>query len=276
MAPKEFIRSVRTRFKNRISWLIKRRIKDVCDDIVELKQWVSLQQIREKLPRLPPKTLQIRVAGAYYPEFFQQGEGMWCDMDAILKTQGTSVFSFERILDFGCGCGRLLIPGSLLMAPGKLSGTDIDEQAIQWLKENYECFDDLGVNGFTPPTKYPDGHFDFVFAISIFTHLPEEMELAWLRELSRILRPGGYGIFTIQSENVFHLVIQQMSRNDLQAKGFAYESDRITEGLPEFYQNSFHTHDYIRREWGKIFEVVALQVKGVARHQDAVLVRKRS
>ena len=64
MAPKAFINNFRARFKNRVSWLIKRRIQDVRDDITELQQWVSLRQIREKLPPIPPKALQIRVAGA--------------------------------------------------------------------------------------------------------------------------------------------------------------------------------------------------------------------
>src|SRR5271169_4832404 len=141
MRPKAFVQNIRTRFKNRVGWLIKRRIQDVCDDIIELKQTVSLQQIREKLPPIPPKALQIRVAGAYYPEFFKHGEAMIYDLDSILKTQGTSMFNFDRILDFGCGCGRLLIPGSLLIPPGRLNGTDIDEHAIQWLKEHYACFD---------------------------------------------------------------------------------------------------------------------------------------
>jgi SAM-dependent methyltransferase len=276
MGPKAFAKNLRTRFKNRVSWLIKRRIMDVRDDITELQQWVSLQQIREKHPPIPPKALQIRVAGAYYPEFFKHGANMFNDLDAMLKTQGTSLLKFERLLDFGCGCGRLLIPGSLLMPPGKLSGTDIDEQAIQWLKENYTCFHDLGVNGFEPPTKYPDGQFDFVFGISIFTHLPEEMELAWLNELSRIIQPGGYGIFTIHCENFFHLLTRQTSRDELQHKGFAYETDRITAGLPEFYQNSFHTHEYVRREWSRFFEVVAIHTKGVGNNQDAVMVRKRA
>jgi hypothetical protein len=46
--------------------------------------------------------------------------------------------------------------------------------------------------------------------------------------------------------------------------------------LPDFYQTAFHTHEYIRREWSRHFEVVAIHAKGVGNHQDAVLVRKRA
>jgi hypothetical protein len=48
-----------------------------------------------------------------------------------------------------------------------------------------------------------------------------------------------------------------------------------TEGLPDFYQTAFHTHEYVQREWNKYFEIVNIKTKGIGQHQDAVLVRKR-
>ncbi len=169
MALKAQVEKIRGRFKERISWLIKRRLKDMCDYNAEFGQYISLLQLKEKLPPIPPKALQVRVAGAYYPEFFKHGRDMFYDIENILKKQGLSAFNFDRILDFGCGCGRFLIPLNYLMPPGKLNGTDIDEQAIQWLKENYACFNDLSVNGSAPPTKYLDGTFDFVFQCSAYS-----------------------------------------------------------------------------------------------------------
>jgi SAM-dependent methyltransferase len=267
---------IRTKIKKEVSRLIKRQLQDMCDHDTEVGQYISLLQLKEKLPPIPPKALQTRVAGAYYPEFFKHGRDMFYDIENILKKQGLSAFNFDRILDFGCGCGRFLIPLSFLMSPGKLCGTDIDGQAIQWLKENYACFDDLNVNDSAPPTKYPDGTFDFVFSVSIFTHLPEEMQDAWLKELSRIVKPGGYGVFTVQGENFFHQVTKNSARIELLKKGFFYQNTRAIDGLPEFYQTAYHTHEYIRREWSRYFEVVAVHSKGVGNHQDAVLVRKRT
>ncbi len=275
MALKAQVERLRVRFKQRVSWLLKRRLKDMCDYDAEFGQYISLLQLKEKLPPIPPKELQIRVAGAYYPEFFKHGRDMFYDIENILKKQGLSAFNFDHILDFGCGCGRFLIPLSYLMPPGKLSGTDIDEQAIQWLQENYRCFHNLNVNGFAPPTKYADGTFDFVYSISIFTHLPEEMQHAWLKELARIIRPGGYGVFTVHGENCFHHLVRKTDRNELLEKGFFYDKGRGTDGLPEFYQTAFHTEEYIQREWTRYFEVVAIHAKGVGNHQDAVLVRNR-
>lgn len=270
------MQKIRTRFKQRVSHLLKRRLQDFADYDAEHAQYFSLLQMQGKLPPIPPKALQVRVAGAYYPKFFTHGRDMFADIEGILQTQGLSAYKFERILDFGCGCGRFLIPLSYQMPPGRLSGTDIDGEAIQWLKEYYPCFHDLDVNGFAPPTKYADGTFDLVYSISIFTHLPEDMQHAWLKELARIIRPGGVGVFTVHGEKFFQALAKRTSRNELMKKGFFYNEGVVTDGLPEFYQTAFHTHEYIRREWQRHFEVVSIHTEGVGKHQDAVLVRKRA
>ncbi|MDB6064997.1 MAG: Methyltransferase type 11 [Pedosphaera sp.] len=250
-------------------------VNERVDDLsVQINQIVSLLGLKYQLPAIPPKHLQVRVAGGYRAAFFELGKSMFQDLEGLLQNHGLSMFQFNRMLDFGCGCGRFLIPMSHRMDPKKLSGTDIDAEAIQWLRANYPIFDDLDVNDCAPPTKYPDGTFDFVFSVSIFTHLPEEMQHAWLKELARIMAPGGYGIFTTHGEKHYpHL--SAPARGQLLEKGFYYHVGGKTEGLPDFYQTSFHTHDYIRREWGRYFEIVALQKRGLADHQDTVLVKKR-
>jgi SAM-dependent methyltransferase len=240
-----------------------------------LEQFVSLARMKGAVPPIPPKHLQVRVAGAYYPTFFEHGKRMFHDLEALLQSQGQSFSGFENILDFGCGCGRFLIPMSFLLPPGKFSGTDIDQEAIGWLRENYPAFRDLDVNQFQPPTKYAAATFDFVYSVSIFTHLPEAMEESWLAELARIIKPGGYGLFTTHGANYVHL-LTAAERAELTAKGFCYRVGQPTDGLPEFYQTSFHTVAYIREKWARHFEVLAVREKGLDGAQDAVLVRKKS
>jgi hypothetical protein len=43
--------------------------------------------------------------------------------------------------------------------------------------------------------------------------------------------------------------------------------------LPDFYQTAFHSHEYIKREWGKYFDVLSIQTRGMSEHQDTVLLR---
>jgi SAM-dependent methyltransferase len=249
------------------------RLRHLEDTVTQLHQLIFLLSAKNPLPPIPPKHLQTRVAGAYYPAFFEHGRGMFQDLELILKKQGLSMFHFDKILDFGCGCGRFMIPMSCLMEPAKLSGTDIDGEAIQWLRSNYPNFHDVDTNAHVPPTKYMDGTFDFVFSVSIFTHLPEDMQHAWLMELARIIKPGGYGIFTTHGEGHFGN-LPSSARAQLRDRGFYYHPGNKTEGLPEFYSTSFHTHEYIRREWSRYFEILEIQDRGLGRYQDTILVKK--
>ena len=42
-----------------------------------------------------------------------------------------------------------------------------------------------------------------------------------------------------------------------------------------YYVDCFHSHDYVRREWGRHFEVLEIRDGFIANHQDLVVMRKR-
>lgn len=122
----------------------------------QLDQFVSLATVRSPVPRMPPKHLQVRVAGIYNSSFYSSGQQQVHDIEAFLQSNGKSFQDFETILDFGCGCGRTLIPLSQFVPSERIYGTDIDGEAIDWLKTHHGSFKDLDVNGIEPPTKYAD------------------------------------------------------------------------------------------------------------------------
>lgn len=244
------------------------------DQTIHNRQLYSLLRMKELIPAIAPKHLQIRVSNAYYPEFFDHGKMMLNDMEMQLAKHNLSLTRFNHILDFGCGCGRFMAPLSLMVDPSKLYGTDIDAEAIDWMKKNYGRIKDIDINNPMPPTKYADNTFDFIFSVSIFTHLPEEMHMEWVKELNRIMQPGGYGIFSTHGE--FHYpALSADELATLKSHGFYYSKTQITVGLPEFYQQAFHTHEYIQREWGKYFEIVAMIKQGIGGGQDMIIVKKR-
>lgn len=248
--------------------------QELADNKVHIEQVVSLLHLYHKFPLIPPAHLQRRVAGAFYPEFFQHGINMINDMQAMLSGQGINLFQFNNMLDFGCGCGRFLIPLSMMTDAKIISGTDIDHESIKWMKAHHAQFKDLDVNNTQPPLKYGDNTFDFIFCISIFTHLPEDMQVSWLKELLRVMQPGGYGIFTVHGDNIHsHLLPHELAK--LKEKGFYYKMVEPTPGLPDFYQTAFHTHSYIQNEWSRYFEILEVKTRGIGGHQDAVLLRKK-
>ena len=59
------------------------------------------------------------------------------------------------------------------------------------------------------------------------------------------------------------------------ARGFHHGGGKGAEGLPDFYQTSYHTREYIEREWSKYISVEAFIEKGVNKDQNLVLCRRR-
>ena len=239
----------------------------------QIDQYIWLASVRAPIPRMPPKHLQVRVAGIYNSSFYSSGQQQVSDIEAFLQSNGKSFNDFATILDFGCGCGRTLIPLSQLVPTERVYGSDIDGEAIHWLKTHHPSFGDLDVNGIRPPTKYADDTFDFIYVISVFTHLPEDMQLAWLEELHRIMKPGGVGVFTTHGE-MHYSKLQGEAAREISARGFHYSMTGLVDGLPEFYQTTYHSHEYVRREWGKYFDIVAIQELGLGHNHDLVMVAK--
>jgi hypothetical protein len=53
--------------------------------------------------------------------------------------------------------------------------------------------------------------------------------------------------------------------------GFYYSVGKGTDGLPDFYQTSFHSEDYIFNEWSRFYRIVRVIKRGIANYQDLVV-----
>ena len=86
------------------------------------------------------------------------------------------------------------------MTGARCHGSDYNPQLVDWCKRNLR-FGQFEVNGASPPLPHANEQFDVIYALSVFTHLPEELQLAWLSELSRVLKPGGHLLMTTHGES---------------------------------------------------------------------------
>jgi SAM-dependent methyltransferase len=181
------------------------------------------------------------------------------------------------ILDFGCGPGRVLTHLKTLAPSCRLYGSDIDEEAIAWARANLSSVATFDVNSFLPPTRYADCSFDLVYSISLFTHLDEPSQLAWLAELSRIAKPGAMLLATVHGESTHHGCFPDELKQ-LEGRGFVYRVDRKgrfkLDGLPDSYQTTFHTRAYVTEVWSRWFEVVDYIAGGLHGHQDVVILKR--
>jgi SAM-dependent methyltransferase len=88
-----------------------------------------------------------------------------------------------RILDVGCGTGANLL---MLSKYGDAEGVDVSEDALAFCRERGLKNVKLGAAEKLP---YDDGSFDLVTALDVVEHLDDD--LGGLREMRRVLRPGG-------------------------------------------------------------------------------------
>jgi SAM-dependent methyltransferase len=216
---------------------------------------------------IPPAKLIVLVGGdTSVPQFLEGSKQGAQIIRDILKKNGLSMDSFQAILDFGCGCGRLVRQWSSLKNTA-IHGTDYNTKTIKWCKENLP-FARFETNQLLPPTSYADDSFDFVYAISVFTHLSETHQLRWMAELKRILKPGGYFLLTTHGEN-FRDAMREEEKIAF-AAGHLVVRNEEAEGMN--LCAAFHPEKYVREELSEGFTVI--DFIPAAAKQDGYLLRK--
>ncbi|HSL21786.1 MAG TPA: class I SAM-dependent methyltransferase [Vicinamibacterales bacterium] len=98
-----------------------------------------------------------------------------------------------RVLDVGCGTGTLALLVKRLHPQVEVIGLDPDPRALARARRKAER---AGVSirfeqGFSDALDHPDGTFDRVFSSMMFHHLPRDERAPTLREIRRVLKPGG-------------------------------------------------------------------------------------
>lgn len=224
---------------------------------------------------IPPRHLQERVAGGYFSDFLSSATHALSDFDRSLKSAGKRLAEFDHVLDLGVGCGRVIRRFHELHPQASLTGADIDSEAIAWLRQNYGSVGTFVTLPHFPPSELEAGAFDLVYAISVFSHLNEEMQFAWLGELQRITKAGAHLLLTVHGRK-HQLMFPDDIQQRIVSRGFYYNEDSaVTDGLPSFYKSTIHTRDYVEREWSRFFEILHYEEQGHADYQDLILCRKR-
>jgi SAM-dependent methyltransferase len=174
-----------------------------------------------------------------------------------------------RYLDFGGATGRV----SRHMTRDlnhEVWLCDINVNYIAWLDRFFIRPIRSFQNRIQPSLPIEDHYFDLISAFSVFTHL-DQMEMPWLLELRRILRPGGHLYLTVLDENVWDrlkdpdwawlLKLISATRND------EFLAERCQRPLEErvvleyssveaYNMNTFLPREYLQRKWGPLFSEI--------------------
>lgn len=155
------------------------------------QRWRSVVRVLSGEPPLPDAHLMTLVAGNADAEWFLRSGRMGAESIAeVLARNGVAVADMKAVLDFGCGVGRVLRHWKGVRGP-RFHGTDYNALLVDWCRRHLR-FARLNVNTLRGGLPYADGTFDFAYALSVFTHLTIEQQLAWMAELRRVIRPGGH------------------------------------------------------------------------------------
>jgi len=97
-----------------------------------------------------------------------------------------SVRPHHRVLDIGCGTGTFAVALKRWLPDVEVMGLDRGQRKAARAGVSIR-FD----QGFANALPYSDAHFDRVFSSLMFHHLPHDTKLGTMREVRRVLKPGG-------------------------------------------------------------------------------------
>ena len=225
---------------------------------------------------LPPPEMVSLVAGPIEPEeFHRYGRYAATWIAEMLARNDVSPRGLGTMLDFGCGCGRVIRHWPALTGAA-LHGCDHNPYLVGWCAENLS-FGEFRVNGLEPPLPYEDDSFDCVYALSVFTHLDADLQVPWIEELARIVKPGGLLLPTFHGRSR----VEYMRTHEGQYERIAprFEAGELVIVGPEQSGSNgcaaYHPERYVREVLARGLEVVDYSPGGALDiQQDAVLLRK--
>ena len=237
-----------------------------------------MSDLAEKLERaapLPPRPLAIR-AGVPDPQdviasYRAVGRDSRATILGLLGSAGTE-FSFagKRVLDFGCGSGKVMRHFLPEAADCELWGCDIDERSIDWINAELHPPLNAFANGDAPPLDQPSASFDLIWSVSVFTHLTDHWA-RWLAELHRVLKPGGLAIISFLGGAMYEVWNDEEWVPDRIGMTVLNHGQGWELGGPTV----FHSSWWLREHWGRAFEIVELREGTAPREHGLVLLRRR-
>lgn len=173
-------------------------------------------------------------------EYFEQGARDAAQVRAVMSGLGHN--SNAKVLEFAAGYGR--VTRHLRLAD--LTTTDIHRGAVSFLISK------LGVRAVQSthqPSEFQlQERYDFIFVLSLFSHLPDSVFGAWLAKLYFLLAPGGHLMFTTNCETAVSKV-PRMAEAPPSENGLSFLPDTDQPDLAtSTYGTTIVTSDYVRRQ----------------------------
>ncbi len=270
-------------------------------DSLTFCQWLGTYGVLEYpdvarcYPPLPPESLRATVCGGLaMGSHLRSGAEDLAMLAELFSTYAERPFAGVRsVLDFGCGCGRVLRWFQTALPGAHLHGADVRAATIAWCQQNLRGT--FVANGTLPPLPFADGSIDLVYALSVFSHLGLDQCLAWMRELARVTRPDGlilvssHGAFaaalcarspehqqTLQIDAAEARVIQRaLAHEPFVHRVLPAAIRESAEGVADDYGQAFFTERFAREQWAASTEFLGCVPCGLNLFQDMYALRPK-
>jgi SAM-dependent methyltransferase len=170
-------------------------------------------------------------------DYFEGGKRDALMVEALMSKLGLQPDS--SVLEFAAGFGRV----TRHLTHYKLTACDIHEEAVRFLQQEIHV---KAIPSTTNPNEFAlRNRFDFIFVLSLFSHLPANLFGLWLSRLTELLVPGGYLMLTTHGEAAGKKVKALGDVLDNESGfGFLPNSDQ-GDLTPEVYGSSIVTPKYV-------------------------------
>ncbi|NQU88379.1 MAG: methyltransferase domain-containing protein [Mariniphaga sp.] len=220
--------------------------------------------------KLPPDYLLYESYQLNYKKYYTDGveSAQWL----VDNLKRHSTLRNLKILDWGCGPGRLIRHLPQITENCQFYGSDYNLRSIGWCKENLPGIN-FNLNSLEAQLPYKDDFLDVIYGYSVFTHLSEEKHLEWYAELHRVLKPGGILFITAQGKN-YRVKLTEKERQvfdngDLVVRGKVKEGHRT--------YSAFHPVDFMHLLFEKAEVLEHIEPEAIAGRgipQDIWIVKK--
>ena len=244
--------------------------------------------IRALLPSVPEPLCQELWNGTSGVALAAQSRAFYVKLRERYATYSGHPLADSRVLDFGCGWGRLTRYLARDVAPGGLHGCDPVEEILQVCRDNGVPATLARSELFPDPLPF-DGEFDLAFSFSVFTHISEAAHESCLRALHGALRPGGLLVLTVRPPDYLsRSPLMRPARESLcpdpalrlaepryvfvphsaESRHFQYQGGEMS------YGETVITLPYVRERWSPLFDLLEVDVLVHDLHQVMLTLRR--
>lgn len=183
-------------------------------------------RVSSVLPAMASDDTQRQWTGQWGHILLGQSVGFMRSVSANYTELTGESLAGKRILDFGCGYGRLLRLAAFYS--NDVFGVDPWTESIRLCQEA-DLSDNLSLSEYLPSSLPVPHDFDVAYAFSVFTHLSERATKACLDTVRKHVKAGGIFCITIRPVEYWRMVYTTFTEADLadvesrhHDKGFAF------------------------------------------------------